>query len=107
MTGRPFAISAPFCERWQTHQDRVDIAAGFEAKQGSPIIDEIEFGIAPAPDKLFFTLGVGEGLVHPAPYDLRKNVEKGFPDRLSELKAAIEFGIIAGFERLSHGCRRV
>src|SRR3546814_10282521 len=59
-TGRPFA-SGPFGERRQAHQDRVDIAAGLETEQSPAVVDEVEFGVAPAPEQLRVALGLGEG----------------------------------------------
>src|SRR3546814_13414676 len=44
-------LSGPFGERRQAHQDRVDIAAGLEPEQSPAVVDEVEFGIAPAPDR--------------------------------------------------------
>src|SRR3546814_18726116 len=74
-TGRPFA-SGPFGERRQAHQDRIDIAAGLEAEQRAAAIDEVDFGIAAAPDQLLLPFGVGSGEATPATPDLREEVQE-------------------------------
>src|SRR3546814_8297560 len=65
--------SAPFRERRQAHQDRVDIAAGLEPEQRAAIIDQVEFGIAAAPDELCLALFLGKGRRHPPPHEDRKS----------------------------------
>ncbi len=91
-------MSAPFGERRKAHQDRVDIAAGLEPEQGTAVIDEVEFGVASAPDQLFLALCFSEGESHPAAHKLRENVEERFADGLRQLEIAIKLGIVAAFE---------
>src|SRR3546814_3362915 len=81
-------LSGPFGERRQAHQDRVDIAAGLEPEQSPAVVDEVEFGIAPAPDQLRLALGLGEGQAHAAAHDLREDVEERLADRLRQLEIA-------------------
>ena len=58
--------STPHRLRRQAHQDRIDIAAGLEAEQSPPVIDQIELGIAPAPFELLLFVARGERRVHAA-----------------------------------------
>src|SRR3546814_10578228 len=85
-TRHPVA-SGPFGERRQAHQDRVDIAAGLETEQSPAVVDEVEFGVAPAPDQLRVALGLGEGQAHAAAHDLREDVEERLADRLRDRKS--------------------
>ena len=41
----------------KAHQDRVDIAAGLQAEQRAPVVDQVEFRIAPAPFELLQLVG--------------------------------------------------
>jgi hypothetical protein len=44
--------SLPPRQGWQRHQDGFDISAGHKAKDGSTVIEQVEFGITPPPLKL-------------------------------------------------------
>src|SRR5262245_8129785 len=57
----------------QRHQNRFDIAARHQSKSGAAVVDEIEFGIASAPDKLLVALILGPILVHARAHDLRED----------------------------------
>src|SRR3546814_3816792 len=59
-----------------------------EPEQSPAVVDEVEFGIAPAPDQLRLALGLGEGQAHAAAHDLREDVEERLADRLRQLEIA-------------------
>src|SRR3546814_10794351 len=72
--------SFPRRQRRQAHQDRVDIAAGLEAEQGAPVVDEVEFGVAAAPFELPGLVLFGEGRLHPPPHQFRIDVLERLAD---------------------------
>src|SRR5690349_6041765 len=67
-------LSRPSCQRRQTHQDRVDIAAGLEAEQGAAVVEQVELGIAAAPFELPGAVRLVMRRRHPPPHQLRKDV---------------------------------
>src|SRR5882762_6452783 len=56
-------IVIPSGERRHRHQNRLGAAAGLQAEQGSPIVDQIEFHIAAAPVQLEPALSLAVGLI--------------------------------------------
>src|SRR3546814_7625080 len=86
--------SFPRRQRRQAHQDRVDIAAGLEAEQGAPVVDEVEFGVAAAPFELPGLVLFGEGRLHPPPHQFRIDVQ----ERLADLAGEGEIGVEEAFQ---------
>src|SRR5277367_2286201 len=52
---RSFA-SRPLHLRRHRGQDRVDIAAGLQSKDGAAVVEQVEFDITSAPDQLFLAV---------------------------------------------------
>src|SRR5690606_15582747 len=78
------APSRPLHFRRQRRQDRLDIAAGLEAKQRAAIVEQIELHVAAAAHQLFLALGGGPRRVHVAADEPRVDVEKRPADVLDE-----------------------
>src|SRR3546814_15463602 len=76
--------------RGQAHQDRVDIAAGLEPEQRAAIVDEVEFGVAPAPFELARLVRVGPRQPHAAAPDRGEDIEKGEPPGFGEGELCVD-----------------
>src|SRR3954447_2686412 len=71
-----FCVSRPAHARRQRGENRVDIAAGLQAKNRAAIVEGIEFDVAAAPNLLLLTFGVGPRFRPVGAYDVRIDVEK-------------------------------
>jgi hypothetical protein len=64
----------PFGVRWERHQNSFDIAAGFQAKGGATVIDEIKLCIEAAIQQLRLALGVAPVFGHILTNELGVNI---------------------------------
>src|SRR5690606_32829422 len=78
------------------HQDRVDIAAGLQPEQRPPVVDEVEFDVAPPPFELARPLRLPERHAHAAADELRKDGQEGLADVAGEgeVPAEIAFEMV-------------
>lgn len=56
-------VILPPCRLGERHEDRLDAAAGLEAEDGAPVVDEVELDVAPPPHQLPLLLLLSEGVV--------------------------------------------
>ena len=75
------------------YKQGVVFAPGHQSESCAAIVDEVELGIAPAPDQLFLLFGLGPGLVHRRPHDLRIDREKRPPDVAREGEILVPIGL--------------
>ena len=61
---------------WQGHQDSLDIAAGLETEQSSPVVQQVEFHVAAAFDQLGLSLFLGPRAVHVPANQLGQHPER-------------------------------
>src|SRR5208283_2548947 len=84
----------PFHHRRHRGQDRLDIAAGAQAKDRAPVIEQIELDVTSALHELFLALGFGPGLAEISPHQLGIDAEEGAADFLSEGEIGLEVAAI-------------
>ena len=83
------ARSRPFHFRWHRRQDRIDIAPGFQAKNGAAVVEQIEFHIAPATDQLLLTIIIVPRRVEIAAHQVRIDFQKRAADVLRKGEVGI------------------
>src|SRR5438552_11354572 len=93
--------------RGQGHQDRLDIAAGLEAKAGAAVVKEIELDIAAAADQLVLPLRRGPRPVHALAHDRREHREKRVADRPDKREIALPIAAVEIIEKDAAGAARL
>src|SRR3546814_10220339 len=66
------------------------MAADFEPERCSPIIDQVEFCIAPAPRQLPLSLFAGPGETHAPPHDSREYCQECLPHVFRKCEIRVE-----------------
>jgi hypothetical protein len=99
MTAR-ISGSGPFRHGRQAHEDRINIAAGFQAEQGAAIMDQVKFNIAAPPFIHRFILFGCRGHAHAAAHDHGEYIQKGFAHCAREFKIAVKFGVVMAFQMI-------
>src|SRR3546814_14654430 len=66
------------------------MAADFEPERCSPIIDQVEFCIAPAPLQLPLSLFAGPGETHAPPHDSREYCQECLPHVFRKCEIRVE-----------------
>src|SRR5437763_181285 len=87
-------IVNPAHARRQGHQDGLHPAAGLQTEHGSPVVEQVEFGIPSAAVFLESPLGVRVRLVPAAPDDGEVSVEERIATVADEGKDAFSLEVI-------------
>src|SRR5206468_445766 len=79
----------PCCFGGERHQDRLDIAAGFQTECGAAVVEQVELDVAAAAHQLMAALLLCPGEPHARPHDGRENGEQGVADRSDKGEVAL------------------
>ena len=76
--------SRPLNRRRHGHQNRLHIPPGFQAENRTPVMQQVEFHIAPTADQLMFALSLGPGFMHAFADNGGIGLQEGQPDIAGE-----------------------
>src|SRR5206468_749458 len=79
----------PCCFGGERHQDRLDIAAGFQTECGAAVVEQVELDVAAAAHQLMTALLGRPGLPHPRPHDGREDTKESVADRSDKGEVAL------------------
>src|SRR5262245_13169345 len=79
----------PFHFRRHGGENRIDIAAGLQTKDGAAVIEQVEFYIAPAPDQLLLAVGLVPWRVEIAPHQFGIDLQQRAADVLGKREVGI------------------
>ena len=82
--------SRPLHYRWHRRQDRGNIPAGFESKNGAAVVEQVELNVAAATDELLFPVGFGPRGREVGAYEAGVDVEEGCADLLGKGEAGVK-----------------
>jgi len=103
-----YASSRPLHLRRHRRQDRFDIAAGLQAKNGAAVVEQVELDISSASDQLFLAILRAPRRLEIAPHQLGIDVQKGAAELLGESEIGIPVaGIVMVIENAADPARLV